>query len=111
MDAVPGPKLLGLIIRRANVQSWDGQILQPPYNSSDPFRYRILTHVQLSHPFQSLVSLLEEPIAGGEMSTIPAKTIERNRDNPDGRIHVCAPPANHTYDSEEVRCFALGDRT
>jgi hypothetical protein len=26
-----------------------GQILRPPYNSSDPFRYRILTYVQLSH--------------------------------------------------------------
>jgi hypothetical protein len=25
------------------------------------------------------------------MSTIPAETIERNRDNRDGRIHVCAP--------------------
>jgi hypothetical protein len=45
------------------------------------------------------------------MSTIPVKKIERNRNNPDGRIHVSAPPANHNYDSEEVRCFALGDGT
>src|SRR5882757_5737943 len=44
------------------------------------------------------------------MSTIPAKTIERNRDNPDGRDHVCAPPSNHTYHGEEVYCFAFGRR-
>jgi hypothetical protein len=43
------------------------------------------------------------------MSTIPAKKIERNRDNPDGRNH--AAPANHTYDGEEVHCFALGGGT
>jgi hypothetical protein len=40
--------------------------------------------------------------------TIPAKKIERNRDNPDGRKYMSAPPANHTYDGEE---FALGGRT
>jgi hypothetical protein len=85
------------------------QILQPPYNSSDPFRYRILTHVQLSHRPQLLVSLLEEPIAGGEMYTIPAKTIERNRHNPDGRNHGRAPPANYT--GEDVYGFALGGGT
>jgi hypothetical protein len=45
------------------------------------------------------------------MSTIPAETIECNRDNPDGRIRVCAPPANHSYDVEEVYCFALGGGT
>jgi hypothetical protein len=45
------------------------------------------------------------------MSTIPAKKIERSRDNPDGRNHLCAPPANHTYDGEEVCCFALGGGT
>src|ERR1700682_70398 len=32
------------------------QILRPPYNSSDPFRYRILTYVQLSHQSQSFQS-------------------------------------------------------
>jgi len=31
------------------------------------------------------------------MHTIPAKTIERNRNNPNGRNHVCTPPANQTY--------------
>jgi hypothetical protein len=45
------------------------------------------------------------------MSTIPAKEFDPNRNNPDGWIHVCAPPANHNYDSEEVRCFALGGGT
>ncbi len=45
------------------------------------------------------------------MSAIPAKKIERNRNNPDGRDHVCAPPANHTCYGEEVYCFALGGGT
>jgi hypothetical protein len=45
------------------------------------------------------------------MSTIPAKKIECNRDNPGSRKHVCAPPVNHTYDGEEVRCFAVGGGT
>src|SRR5882724_12035549 len=65
---------LGAHARRSRETARKRQILQPPYNSSDPFRYRVLTHVQLSHQSQSLVSLVEEPIAGGEMSTIPAKT-------------------------------------
>ena len=38
------------------------------------------------------------------MSTIPAKTIERNRNNPDGRNHGRVPPANYT--GEDVYCFA-----
>jgi hypothetical protein len=46
-----------------------------------------------------------------EMSTIPAKTIERNRHNPDGRNHRHAPPPNHTYDGEDVYGFALGGGT
>jgi hypothetical protein len=45
------------------------------------------------------------------MSTFPAKTIERNRDTPGARNHMCAPSGNHTYDGEEVRCFALGGGT
>src|SRR4030081_3199476 len=99
---------LGAHARRSRETARKRQILQPPYNSSDPFRCRVLTHVQLTHESQSLVSLVEEPIAGGEMSTIPAKTIERNRNNPDGRDHVCAPPANHTYHGEEVSSSAWG---
>jgi hypothetical protein len=43
-----------------------------------------------------------------KMSTTPAEKIERSRDNPDGRISVCAPPANHSHDGEEVHCFAVG---
>jgi hypothetical protein len=45
------------------------------------------------------------------MSTIAAKKIERSRVNPDGRNHLCASPANHTYDGEEICCFALGGGT
>jgi hypothetical protein len=45
------------------------------------------------------------------MSTTLAKKVERNRVNPGGRNHVWTPPANHTYDGEEVRCFLLGGGT
>jgi hypothetical protein len=45
------------------------------------------------------------------MFTVAAKTIERNRNNPNGRDQICAPPANHTYDDEAVHCFALGGGT
>jgi len=41
------------------------------------------------------------------MSTIPAKTIEHNRDDSDERTHVCAPRANQTYVGEEACSFAL----
>ncbi len=42
------------------------------------------------------------------MSTTPAEKIECSRDNPDVGNRVCAPPANHIYDGEEVCCFAMG---
>jgi hypothetical protein len=45
------------------------------------------------------------------MSTTPAEKMEPSRDNPDGRIGVCAPPANHSRDGGEVCAFALGDGT
>jgi len=45
------------------------------------------------------------------MSTTPSKKVERNRNNPGGRNHVRTPPANHTYDGEEVCCFVLGGGT
>ena len=45
------------------------------------------------------------------MSTIPAKAIECNRDNPGGRKHACAPPLNHSDDGEAVCCFAVGGGT
>jgi hypothetical protein len=45
------------------------------------------------------------------MSTIPAKQIERNRIIPAVEITYVPPPANHTYDVEEVYRFALGGGT
>jgi hypothetical protein len=48
------------------------------------------------------------------MSVIQAKTIERNRNKSgksDRRTLACAAPANHTRDSEEVRCFGTGGGT
>jgi hypothetical protein len=44
------------------------------------------------------------------MSTIPAKTIERNCKNA-GRRKVGARAVNHTCHREEVRCIDLGDGT
>lgn len=38
---------------------------------------------------------------------VPPQKIEKNRDNPDGRNHVCMPPPNHTQ-AGEVFCFSLG---
>lgn len=46
----------------------------------------------------------------GKWLRIPAAKVERNRDNPDGRNHLCAPPpeiVNRGY-AEPVFCFALG---
>ena len=45
------------------------------------------------------------------MSTIPAKQIGRDRIIPAVEITYVPPPANHTYDVEEVYCFALGGGT
>ena len=41
---------------------------------------------------------------------IPSQKIERNRDNPDGRNHLCAPPPAH-FPTDTVYCFALGGAT
>jgi hypothetical protein len=38
----------------------------------------------------------------------PPEKVERNRDNPDGRNHLCAPPPNVLHPSDTVFCFALG---
>ena len=43
------------------------------------------------------------------MSATPAKKIERERDNPDGRNRPNRPP-HHSYDGEEF-CFATGGDT
>lgn len=40
----------------------------------------------------------------GKWLRIPESKIERNRDNPDGRNHLCAPPP----DGDRVFCFILG---
>jgi hypothetical protein len=45
----------------------------------------------------------------GKFIAVPAAKIERNRDNPDGRSHLCAPPPTATkYAPDTVFCFSLG---
>ena len=47
----------------------------------------------------------------GKYISIPPEKVERNRDNPDGRNHLCAPPPNLLRSSDTVFCFALGGAT
>jgi hypothetical protein len=47
----------------------------------------------------------------GAYIRIPPEKVERNRDNPDGRNHLCAPPPNAYHSSDTVYCFALGGAT
>jgi hypothetical protein len=47
----------------------------------------------------------------GKFILVPAAKVERNRDNPDGRNHLCAPPPNFSHTSDTVYCFALGGAT
>jgi hypothetical protein len=47
----------------------------------------------------------------GKYIPIPPQKVERNRDNPDGRSHVCAPPPNSFYPPDTVFCFSLGGGT
>ena len=47
----------------------------------------------------------------GKYIPIPPEKVERNRDNPDGRNHLCAPPPNAYHPSDTVFCFALGGAT
>jgi hypothetical protein len=42
------------------------------------------------------------------MCTTPTKMTGRNRDNPDGRNHIGAAPANHGDNGEDVCGFAVG---
>ena len=45
----------------------------------------------------------------GKFIPVPWSKVERNRDNPDGRNHVCMPPPSATsYQPNTVFCFALG---
>jgi hypothetical protein len=47
----------------------------------------------------------------GKFILIPPQKVERNRDNPDGRNHLCAPPPNSFYPADIVFCFSLGGGT
>jgi len=47
----------------------------------------------------------------GKYISVPPEKVERNRDNPDGRNHLCAPPPNAFQSSDTVFCFALGGAT
>ena len=47
----------------------------------------------------------------GKYILVPAQKVERNRDNPDGRNHLCAPPPSLSSSSDTVYCFALGGAT
>lgn len=44
----------------------------------------------------------------GAWLVIPERKIERHRDNPDGRNHLCAPAPSTAYPPHTVFCFALG---
>jgi hypothetical protein len=39
---------------------------------------------------------------------VPWPKVELNRDNPDGRNHLCAPPPTASYPRDTVFCFTLG---
>ena len=47
----------------------------------------------------------------GKYILIPPQKIEHNRDNPDGRNHLCAPPPGLSSLPDTVFCFALGGAT
>jgi hypothetical protein len=47
----------------------------------------------------------------GQYILIPPQKVERNRDNPDGRNHLCAPPPNSYHPADNVFCFSLGGGT
>jgi hypothetical protein len=47
----------------------------------------------------------------GKYIPVPPQKVEQNRDNPDGRNHLCAPPPSALHPSDTVYCFALGGST
>jgi hypothetical protein len=47
----------------------------------------------------------------GKWLRIPPQKVEHNRDNPDGRNHLCAPPPMGSDPPDTVYCFALGPGT
>ena len=48
---------------------------------------------------------------GGKYIFVPPEKVEKNKDNPDGRNHLCAPPPNVFHAADTVFCFALGGAT
>ena len=46
-----------------------------------------------------------------EYVRVPPEKVERNRDNPDGRNRLCAPPPSAFRPSDTVFCFAHGGAT
>ena len=44
----------------------------------------------------------------GKYIPIPWRKVEINRNNPDGRNHLCAPPPSSYHAPDTVFCFALG---
>jgi citrate lyase beta subunit len=50
--------------------------------------------------------------AGADVAILDLEdAVAANRDNPDGRNHVCMPAPNRSYSDDEVFCFALGGGT
>ncbi|MBI5644884.1 hypothetical protein HY970_02190 [Candidatus Kaiserbacteria bacterium] len=47
----------------------------------------------------------------GKYLLVPPVKVERHRDNPDGRNHLCAPPPHASYLPDTVFCFSLGGGT
>lgn len=48
----------------------------------------------------------------GKWLAVPYEKVERLRDSPDGRNHLCAPPPTAThYPADTVFCFAVGAGT
>jgi hypothetical protein len=47
----------------------------------------------------------------GKFILVPPEKVEHNRDNPDGRNHLCAPPPSGYDPADTVFCFALGGAT
>jgi hypothetical protein len=48
----------------------------------------------------------------GKWLLVPPHKVERHRDNPDGRNHICAPPPSASSQAPDtVYCFTLGGGT
>ena len=52
---------------------------------------------------------VDQPV--GDLLDALTHRLERNRDNPDGRSHLCAPPPGSSYADDTVFCFSLGGGT